>query len=141
MVKAKVDSTKVAQMSRAMTVGGGDMKWATVTIDDHTSAVIVFGLTQKEADDRANRIVEGLAMLAAWTEENKPRDVSFVRKLKSGRSLGILFQLHTASESQGLWYVYDRENDTAPWAMHYGPCDSAHEARQWIANVVETRVK
>jgi hypothetical protein len=35
------------------------MPWAQIDIDDHITAVIVFGETQKLADERARRLVRG----------------------------------------------------------------------------------
>lgn len=47
---------------------GGDMKMATATIGDHVCAVIVYGVTQKEADERAAKIADAWNLAYARTQ-------------------------------------------------------------------------
>ncbi len=42
----------------------GSLPWASIDIDQHVMAVIVFGDTQRDADARAQLILQGIAALA-----------------------------------------------------------------------------
>lgn len=69
-------------------------------------------------------------------EQKTPPDVTFVRRFKrTGMEMGISFV-------DGSWYVFTRGKPTdGDWAMHCGPYSDAGQARQWIADIVETVVK
>lgn len=60
----KVDAAACTNrwVDRRAMLDGGDMKLSTVTIGDHVCAVIVYGVTQREADERASKIV------VAWNQ-------------------------------------------------------------------------
>ena len=52
-------------------------------------------------------------------ERGNACDVLFVRASKHGTQVGVGYSLSNPT----MWFVYDREEESAKWAKRYGPYD------------------
>lgn len=66
-----------------------------------------------------------------------PCDVHPIRQWTDGHQLGAGYDLSAPS----TWFVYDRVSMVDKWHKHCGPYSTFEQAKAWIKDIRETRVK